>query len=215
MTAEHALTPGPLQRRDVAKAAAVLVDAFHADPVWQAVFDDQVTPAQKQACFEAPLRHCRRFGQVWTTSEGLEGIAAWVPGRLAKMTLWRLIWSGAIGSGLRMGRHIGERLQPVFKPLGADLEAHMGAQPFVYLQVLGVATAQQGRGFGGMLLRQLIRTCDRQALPLYLETETERNVDMYTRFGFRVVKQITLPVIGLPMWEMIREPEAVANSADR
>jgi hypothetical protein len=82
MTAEHALTPCPLQRRDVAKAAAVLVDAFHADPVWQAVFDDQVTPAQRQAAFQVPLRYScgsgkpGRLRRIWKVSR-LGSLAAW------------------------------------------------------------------------------------------------------------------------------------------
>ena len=39
-----------------------------------------------------------------------------------------------------------------------------------------------------------------------LETETERNVRMYERFGFQVAQQIALPIVALPMWEMIRAP---------
>jgi hypothetical protein len=56
------------------------------------------------------------------------------------------------------------------------------------------------------LLRALIAHSEQVKRPIYLETETEKNVRMYERFGFTVVKQITLPVINLPMWEMVREP---------
>jgi hypothetical protein len=28
---------------------------------------------------------------------------------------------------------------------------------------------------------------------------------MYEKFGFRVLNQITLPIINLPQWEMVRE----------
>ena len=43
-------------------------------------------------------------------------------------------------------------------------------------------------------------------VPLYLETETENNVAMYEKYGFKVVKKTTLPIINLPMWEMVRAP---------
>lgn len=43
---------------------------------------------------------------------------------------------------------------------------------------------------------------------LYLETETGRNVAMYERFGFEVIRRITLPVVDLPMWEMVRSNHA-------
>ena len=40
--------------------------------------------------------------------------------------------------------------------------------------------------------------------PIYLETETEENVSLYKKFGFEILKKITLPELNLPMWEMIR-----------
>jgi ribosomal protein S18 acetylase RimI-like enzyme len=82
----------------------------------------------------------------------------------------------------------------------------MKGRTYLYLMVLGVATEFQGQGFGGKLLRALIEKSEQAGVPIYVETETERNVKMYERFGFRVLKQITLPIINLPQWEMVREP---------
>jgi hypothetical protein len=31
---------------------------------------------------------------------------------------------------------------------------------------------------------------------------------MYEHFGFKLLKKITLPIVGLPMWEMVKEPRA-------
>ena len=45
----------------------------------------------------------------------------------------------------------------------------------------------------------------RIGLPLYLETETEKNVSIYERFEFGTLKKVTLPVIDQPMWLMVRE----------
>ena len=80
----------------------------------------------------------------------------------------------------------------------------MRGKPYMYLQVIGVAPAHQGQGVGGRLLRALIEQSEQAGLALYLETETECNVRMYEHFGFRVVKEIVLPIIELPMWEMTR-----------
>ena len=41
---------------------------------------------------------------------------------------------------------------------------------------------------------------------LYLQTESESNVEMYEHYDFRVVREIALQSLGLPMWEMVREP---------
>ena len=82
----------------------------------------------------------------------------------------------------------------------------MRGRDYTYLLIIGVATRYQGQGFGGQLLQALIDQSEKSGLPIYLETETEENVQLYQHFGFTVLKVITLPLINLPMWEMIREP---------
>ena len=47
---------------------------------------------------------------------------------------------------------------------------------FVYLQIIGVASENQGKGHGGKLLKELLVMTDEAKLPIYLETETESNV---------------------------------------
>jgi len=195
-----------LQKKDIPKVGAVLADAFQHDPVWKKVFEGESKIDQKFcAFFETPIRYCLKYGEVYTISENLEGIAAWVPGDLADMTVWRLIRSGAIRSGMKMGAKLAKKMKPVFKQLQKDRKENMKGKLFIYLLIIGVASKFQGQGFGGKLLRALIEKSERVGIALYLETEAEDNVKMYERFGFKLVKQITLPGINLPMWEMVRE----------
>jgi ribosomal protein S18 acetylase RimI-like enzyme len=193
----------PAGKKDVRRAAAVLADAFQHDPVWNAILGD-ATRAQRVAVFETPVRHCLRYGEVYAPSERLEGVAAWVPGALADMTFWRMLCSGALWSGLKLGPGVARKMAPIFRPLEVDRKANMQGGPFIYLQVIGVDPVYQGQGYGGKLLRALIEQSEQAHLPIYLETETEDNVRMYKRFGFRVVQEIVLPLIQLPMWEMVR-----------
>ena len=70
----------------------------------------------------------------------------------------------------------------------------------------------QGAGVGGRVVRELLSRADAQSLPVYLETESESNVAMYEHFGFRVVEQITLRSVDLPMSEMLREPHPASTA---
>lgn len=195
-----------LPRQDAARGAAMLADAFQEDPVWRALFDGQATLAQRRAAFETPLLYTCRYGQAWASSPALEGVIAWTPGQRARMSLSGLLGSGALWAGLRMGGLLSARVQAVFRPIEADREAHLRGREYLYVVILGVAPQQQGQGIGGRLLRAAIAESERQGLPLYLETETERNVAFYARHGFRTLQQVMLPIVNLPMWEMIREP---------
>jgi predicted N-acetyltransferase YhbS len=52
---------------------------------------------------------------------------------------------------------------------------------------LGVDPESQGRGVGAALLRAFLEYADRSATPAFLETDVDRNVVFYERFGFRLV----------------------------
>jgi ribosomal protein S18 acetylase RimI-like enzyme len=97
-------------------------------------------------------------------------------------------------------------MRPVFDQLEADRKTNMKGSAYIYIMIVGVASALQGQGHGTKLLRALIEESQRLRVPLYLETETEKNVAFYQRQGFHLVRQIILPIIDLPMWEMAREP---------
>jgi len=196
-----------LQKKDMPEAGSILADAFQHYPVWNKLFEGE-SKIEKKYCafFEAPLRFCLKYGEVYATSENFEGIAAWVPGDQADMTFWRMIRSGAFKSAMKMGANIGKKMKLIMKSLPEDRKENMGEVQYMYFLLIGVAAIFQGKGFGGKLLRALIEKSEQLGIPLYLETETEDNVKMYKRFGFKVMKKITLPVINLPMWEMVREP---------
>jgi ribosomal protein S18 acetylase RimI-like enzyme len=196
-----------LHRKDVVKAGSVLKDAFGRDPLWTEFFAGESDRERKlQAFFEVPVLYCLRYGGVYAPSPALEGIAAWMPGERADIGMWGLIRCGAIRPGLRLGLRAGLRLNRIFAGTVRDRRRHMQGSSYLYLLVIGVATAQQGLGFGAALLRALIGLSERRRRTLYLETETEQNVRLYERFGFHTVKQVLLPGIGLPFWEMARSP---------
>lgn len=202
-----------VQNRDITKAGVVLADAFQHDPVWVKIFEDVDNMDYKHAFFESPVRYCLRHGKVYATSEHLEGIAAYVPGNLADMTFWRLIQSGFVGAGIKkgmkfmieMGKYM-KKIETIFKPLEVDRNANMEGRKYVYLMIVGVASEFQEQGFGGKLLKAIIEENEQARIPIYLETETKRNVRMYEKMGFKSINQIILPVIDLPQWEMVREP---------
>lgn len=196
-----------LRKDDLSRAGEVLAEAFRNDPVWTRVFEGVTDRERKiRAFFEIPVRFCRTYGEAYASSTELEGIAAWAPGETADMTVWRLLRSGAMGPGLKLGATFSKRIQPIFDPLEKDRQAHMQGRRYLYLQIIGVAPKHQRNGFGGKILRSLIARTEKSGLPIYLETQTEKNVRIYERFGFKTVKTLTLPSIGVPSWEMVREP---------
>jgi len=198
-----------VQKGDIARIGKVLPNAFQNDPLWNKIFEGEPDFKKKyRAFFEVPVRYCLKYGEVYAPSEDLEGIVAWVPGKYADMTMWRIIRSGAMGAAIRMGSNASKKMGTIFKQVTEDRNEHMAGHNFLYLLIVGVATELQGKGFGKELIGAAIEKSEREGLHLYLETETEKNVKMYEHFGFRLLKTIILPIVDLPLWEMARNPKA-------
>ncbi len=192
-----------LQKKDVPEASQVLSRAFKDDPMWSLVIDND---AEKLALtFYIPLLFSLRYGMAYATSENLEGISVWLSDKYADMPLPGIFRSGAIFPALKMGRKTLNRIDKVFKPLKKDRKENI-KPPYLYLYILGVDTENQKKGYSSNLLRAMFKKTDKKGIPLYLETETESNVEIYEHFGFQLIKKITLPEINVPMWEMIRYP---------
>ena len=201
-----------LQKKDIKQAGEVLADAYQHDPVWNKVFEGESDIEKKfRAFFETPVRHCMKYGEVYATSENLEGVIGWALEKYADMNAWSMICSGAIFSAMRIGLNISKKMGPLSKQIIKDRHEHMAGNTYLYLLIVGVATKLQDKGLGRELIGAAIEKSERDGLHLYLETETEENVRMYEHFGFRLLKRITLPIVNLPMWEMVREPQVVSD----
>ncbi len=81
------------------------------------------------------------------------------------------------------------------------------SEPHAHLGPFAVDSRLRGRGIGSQILAEYCRRLDASGLMGYLETETEDNVRLYTRFGFTVTAR--RQVIGVPNWFMRREPVAL------
>jgi len=197
-----------LNKEDIAKGAQVLYRAFSEDPFWEKVFNGESDVENKRlAFFEMPLRQGLYYGEAYAPSKDLEGIGVLMPNDKINMTLSMTIRCGALKAGRIMGMSMGRKLTRLFKSLEEDHKTNMGKRDYLYLSILGVDSDQQGKGYGGALLRSFIETSSKREMPLYLETETEENVQFYEKFGFKVIKKMVLPFVEHPLWEMVREPD--------
>jgi ribosomal protein S18 acetylase RimI-like enzyme len=197
-----------VQKGGITQAGKVLADAFQRDPLWNKICEGESDIEKRfHALFEAFVRYCLKYGEVYAPSKNLEGVIGWVSGKYDDMNAWRMIRSGAMGAAMRIGLSIRKKMRLVYKPIIEDRHEHMAGCTYLYLLVVGVATELQGKGFGRKLIDAAIEKSEREGLQLYLETETEENMKMYEHFGFRLLKRITLPIVDLPVWEMVRKPK--------
>jgi len=143
------------------------------------------------------------YGEMYASSENLEGIAVWIRAAQYNMNFWHVVRAVPI---LTLGGFIlADGWRTV--AMGAYADAvHRRVAPFDhwYLFILGVDPPYQGRGFASRLLRPALMRADRARLPCYLETNEEVDVAIYRHFGFRVVAEGTVPGTTIKNWAMLR-----------
>ena len=189
-----------IQKRDLKNAVEVLTDAFSKESMWKEVFTDE---EKNRILTEVMVRFCLKYGSVYATSENFEGIMALAP-HDKEMTTWTIIGSGAFFLSMKIADEA--KNMEVLNSAVEEAKKSLNLGSHIHLLMMGVSQEFQGKGFGGKLLRALIEKAEAEKKSIYLETQKEKNVKLYEKYGFSVKKKINLPEpLNLPMWLMVRQ----------
>lgn len=198
-----------LSKEQITIASTVLKDAFKKDPVWDYVFkDDKDKDRSLTAFFIMPLLFAHRYGHVYATSNDLEGIIAYVDGKKSHMSMLRLIMCGAIKYGPHFDKSSLNRLADMSNMIEPKKKVYMKNKNYIHLTIIGVKESSQNKGYGKKLLNHIVNVCDMENQFIYLETETQQNVDFYQQFGFEVLEKVFLKDTTIPLWLMQRKPNS-------
>jgi len=192
-----------LKERDA--GAAVLGRAFAEYELLRYYFPDETErrAATDTFCFIA-LSVCLKYGEVYASSEKLEGVAAWLPPGKSPFGVRQVIRSVPLSVLFRFGRQGAGRLRAYGRFID-NLHRKLVRYPHWYLQIIGVGPEYQGKGFSSRLLRPVLERIDRERMPCYLETNADKNVAIYRRFGFEVVSEDKLPGTEVTSFAMLRK----------
>ncbi len=196
------VSPRKATAADVPALTGVIARAFDDDPFinWFVAQDGKRAQRIHNMMGVALRKMTLPFGEVYT-SDGLQGGALWTPPgkwKLGLLQQFMLIPDMARSVTLR-------RLPKVMSGVNGVEKKHPQTSHY-YLMVLGVEPSLQGRGVGTQLMAPILERCDRERVPAYLETATERNLPLYQRKGFKVTEEHTIKD-GPKVWMMWREPK--------
>ncbi|MHA2392744.1 MAG: GNAT family N-acetyltransferase [Promethearchaeota archaeon] len=189
-----------IQKKDLKNAVNVLDNAFSEDSMWKEVFNDE---DKNRILTEVMVRFCLKYGNVFSTSDNLEGVMAIAP-HDKEMTFFRIIRSGAFSLSMKISSE--SKIMKVLSNAVEEAKKSLNLGSYIHLLIMGVSQEFQGKGFGGKLLRAVIEKAEIERKAIYLETQKEENVSLYEKYGFSVKKKLNLPEpLNLPMWLMVRD----------
>ncbi|WP_298669676.1 N-acetyltransferase [uncultured Methanofollis sp.] len=204
-----------LKKDQIGPAAEMLARAFGQDPKMDYFAPDEEKRLEiARHHFEFLLRYGLIYGEVYTTSPHLEGVAVWLPAKKVEITLWRALRAGLFRFRKGVGKDALERILSFSEYVDSLHRRHMPG-PHHYLFFIGVDPTHQGKGYASRLIRPMLDRLQREGLPSYLVTQNEQNVALYEHYGFRVIEKSLVPGTEVGNWAMVWEGEKNPGSATR
>ena len=199
----------PLKKENRKKAALAVANAFFDYPSLQAYFPDPASRKWKLPWYmEHTLMSAMRYGEVLTTSD-LSGVLFLLPPGHTRLTDLDYVKSGFLFAPLVVGLRQYAVVSASEAFLADTQERLLAGRAHYYLWGIAVDPACQRTGAGTALLNTMFDRADREKMPIYLETHREANVAYYEQRGFRLIEKGTMPGDDLPVWCMLREPQAM------
>lgn len=208
---EHApVTVRRARAGDAPRAAALLAEAFAADPTWATLLpatgDDRERRLREVFTAEMHAQGLDHTDLACDSISGdLLGVAVWAPPVRTVGAATALRWS--VRSALAL-RPRGVRASMRYE---AAATLDRPSAPHWHLLDIAAGPHARGRGVGGALLTHRLAVADAEGRSASLEATTEGSRRLYARHGFSVVGQLPEALGGA--WTMVRGPGPTSESA--
>jgi ribosomal protein S18 acetylase RimI-like enzyme len=194
-----------LNREHVRPASEMLTRAFFNDAETVYFLPDAGKRArQLPYLFRSAVAHGIYHGEAYATSPDLEGVAIWIPSDMLDIPFWRLLMYGGLTALFKVSPRTLWGMKSTDNYI-SDLHRRLAPFPHWYLSVLGVVPEHQGKGYASRLVRPMLARLDGENMPAYLETQNEKNVGIYRRYGFEVIETLVTPIAKKETWIMVRK----------
>ncbi|MFX0178179.1 MAG: GNAT family N-acetyltransferase [Candidatus Hodarchaeota archaeon] len=193
-----------LSEKHIKPASSVLSKAFQNDPIirWQ-IPEAHKRLEKAHYIFEIKLRIGISFGEVYGTSENLEGIAIWYSPMNVNISYWKYLIKGGFKLPFKFGRKITKKMT-ITKAVDDSMRNIYMKVPYWYFGLIGVDPKFQGQGFASKLIKPMLERIDKEKFPIYLETTLERNLPFFRYFNFDKLEEIIIPNTSIVHWSMLR-----------
>jgi GNAT superfamily N-acetyltransferase len=191
------------------KAANVISRAFHDDPLYAYIIPDESDRKKYfPYIFKAFIWYCLHYGEVYATSNEIEGVSLWVPSEFAYITPERSWECGSEVFFYRLFPDGGKYLERLsITSVANKVHEKLLSEPHMYLMIIAVDPKFQRKGFGRKLLLPIMKNFDQNKMKCYLDTNKESNLSFYKNFGFKILKEFEIEDTGVTNWSMLRNPK--------
>jgi ribosomal protein S18 acetylase RimI-like enzyme len=197
-----------VKKKHMIPAIQTFSRAFNNDPLTMYMFPEEKERQDfMQNYFRFRVKYGILYGEVYATTENFEGLAIWIKPKNNEMTMWKMLRAGGMKLFRAMGKETIDRMFEIER-YTSKIHHETIKENLWHLSPIGVDPEHQGKGYASKLLRAMMKKFDEEKVACFLETQVERNVEIYKRYGFTIANKTKIPKTELTHWIMIREPQS-------
>lgn len=202
-------TPATITRlnlSDLDWAADFLTNVFVSGPSITKLFSAPNVERQLRYFMRCNIALALQNGECYATP-ARDGVALWLPPGRTSMTVADMWRAGMLSAPFKYGL-AGTAKVIGFAHIIDAMHKRCAPMPHYYLFLTGVDPKQQRQGVSTGLLGATLQRIDQEGMPVFLETQSETNVEIYEKLGFIVVEKRAFPGKSNAFnWGMLRQPQ--------
>ncbi len=163
-------------------------------------------PCTKDELWEMWLLNLKYFyskALIYSDSPDCNGWMLWIPPGFKGVSVVDFIRHGGIRMSFKLGPPTIKRIMH-YEDYCTSVRQKATKSCEWYLYNLVVRPEAQGQHLAGKLVRPMLEYCAQNGIQAYLETHSEKNVEIYRHFGFEVVSNDSIPGTGVTHWGMVK-----------
>jgi GNAT superfamily N-acetyltransferase len=171
---------------DVDLIADILLVSFRNDPHVTWLLEESRNKFKLKILIDYVVHQTLRRGEIYL-SDGNNAVALWDFERKERMSfhyIWRNL-SFLFQIGIKSVVRIVKSEALVYNNFGKY-------QRYCHLYMIGVLPEEQGKGLASALMNPMMQRMKEKSIPVFLETANLRNVDIYKKKGFKIIKTKTI-----------------------
>lgn len=197
-----------LKQKDIEKASNVAARAFRDENlIYNTLIPDENERLKLLPHMYSFLLRCGlKKGEVYSPTEEIEGFAIWLTHKNIDTNFWTTMRNGGFSVYRKLGKQVLNEILTSAE-FHRNIHREIIDDPHWYLQFLAIDPQHQGKGYASSLLKAMINRSNNEGLPIYLETQNERNVSIYQHFGFKMMKKSKNPRWSNNNWGMLKKSD--------
>ena len=192
-----------VQKRDIKTCADVAAKAFLDDPSSEYLLKNDLNLSKLYKYYLNAFKALYNDAYILAPNEEIEGFIILMPPGKTSVSARRFVEAGGLILPFSVGFGILSR-SIEYENNNFRIRQCVCSDVTWYIFQFGVSPEKQGQGLGSVLMKPFLNWLDERHLPCYLETHKEKNVDLYTHYGFILKATDTLPDNKQTQYAMLR-----------